>query len=289
MKTAVVYNPASGSTSTSADDIRQAFEKDGKALVLLDITKGISKIRREIKSQKIELIVAAGGDGTVNAVAQIAISESLPMGVLPAGTLNHFAKDLGLPLDLNEAAQVVLAKHFKNIDHCTVNDHVYVNNSSIGLYPAAVHERDSLKPKLWKWLAAALAIIKVGVRLSTTHLEFEFEDKKLHFKTPLVFVGNNSYHLAKIGFTNRQKLTDGHLFLYVVRVNRISALLRQIFLTFFGRTAKSKDYMALTKQELVISSPKKRLKVAVDGEVLTLKPPLVYKIHPVSLKIAVPK
>lgn len=289
MKTAIVYNPASGYKSTSADDIRQAFGNDGKTLVFIDIKLGIDKIRREIKKQKIQLIVGAGGDGTVNCVAQVASSESLPMGVLPEGTLNHFAKDLGLPLNLMEAAKVIRANYFKSIDYCSVNEHVFVNNSSIGLYPAAVKERTKLQPKLWKWFAATVATAKVALRLSTTHLGFELEGKTLHFKTPLVFVGNNSYHLEKIGFTNRTTLNEGKLFLYVVRANRASALLRQTILAFLGKRADGKDYLALTKHDLVVTSHKKQIKVAVDGEVLTIQPPLIYKIHPLSLKVAVSK
>lgn len=289
MKTAIIYNPSSGSSATSAKELRQLFGPAGKDLILFDISQGLTKIGREINNQNIELVVAAGGDGTVNAVAQLATSASLPMGVLPAGTLNHFAKDLGLPMKLQEAAKVILAGNFKKIDYCTVNNQVFVNNSSIGLYPAVVHERENLEPKMNKWPAALIAFIKVGIRVSSTHLTFRFDGQQKQFKTPLVFIGNNSYQPDKIGFTNRATLADGNLFIYIVRANKLSALIRQTILIFWGKRFKDKDFVVLTKKDLIISSRQQQLKVAVDGEVLTLQSPLTYKQYRCALTVVVPK
>jgi diacylglycerol kinase family enzyme len=282
---AIVHNPKSGGDDGSKTEIEQAFEQYDVQLQFITISDSLAKDLTAAKQAGASIFVAAGGDGTVNAVAQSAVEHGMPLGVLGVGTLNHFAKDANLPLDINEAARIIASGKTTKVDYCTINDEVFVNNASIGLYPITVLKRDDLMPKLGKWPAAILAALAAVVKVSTTHLEFTSGDDCRRYKTPLAFIGNNSYEFNKLGFTNRNTISDGKLFLYVVRANRSIALLRLSILAFFGKHIKGHDYLAETSQQISIGSRKKVLDVAIDGEVVALKPPLICNIHPCGLTI----
>ncbi len=118
-------------------------------------------------SARASIVVAAGGDGTVSSVAAAVVDSPAALGVLPLGTLNHFAKDLHIPLDLADAIRVVAAGHIGHVDVGQVNDRVFVNNSSIGLYPSIVEEREALRRRGHrKWPAMALATVRVAQEVS---------------------------------------------------------------------------------------------------------------------------
>jgi YegS/Rv2252/BmrU family lipid kinase len=277
------------SPSADTEAIRQAFKDSGKQLVILKVADNSQTIADQIRKHQTQLLVAAGGDGTVNAVANIAVSLDLPLAVLPLGTLNHFAKDAGLPLNLDEAAHVITTGTLKSIDYCTVNDKVFVNNSSIGIYPLSVEKREQLQPSLGKWLAAALASLLVSLKLSTTHLILCLEDKDYRFKTPLLFVGNNSYGFKQRGYANRVSLDDGQLFVYLVRANRITALLRLLVAGYFGKRQRKDDFIRHVSGSFVVKSRKSQLTVSLDGEVQNLRTPLTYRMHSKDLRIMAPK
>lgn len=286
--TAVIYNAAAGGGNDLKIDIEVAFGAASNQLTFFDIGLATNKLASEISAKDIQQVVAAGGDGTVNCAANIAIKLNLPLGVLPIGTLNHFAKDVGIPLALEAAARTIQEGDAQKLDYCTINDHVFVNNSSIGIYPSTVLQRQKLEPKTGKWLGAFIASVGVLIRLSATHLQFIFEGKKLVFKTPMVFVGNGSYRPEEIGFTNRKSLSEGKLFLYVVRSNRVTGILSLTILAFAGKRPKNKDYIAHIAADLTINSRKPVVDVAVDGEVISLQPPLLYQMHSSSLSVILP-
>lgn len=282
---AVIYNPKSGSSAITAHELHEVFKQQTGTLELIDITTGLDNISKVIIRKRSQLIVAAGGDGTVNACANLAVKHNLPMGVIPVGTLNHFAKDIGLQLNTKNAAQSIMNGSAKKIDYCSVNGHVFVNNASIGTYPATVLKRDKLQPKFGKWPAATLAFLQEVRQLKATRLRFELNGKRLQFKTPLVFIGNNSYQLHKIGFTNRVNVTNGNLFLYVVKANRVGALMRLVIGLFIGRNDRRHGFSAMTQQSLKVISHKPMLEVAVDGEVISLQPPLEFVMHNKALEL----
>ncbi len=287
-KICIIYNPASGS-SGSKQDITAAFDGSGLSLDFVRLSDRLANDVRQAKQQGSEVLVAAGGDGTVNAVAGLAVKLNVPMAVLPLGTLNHFAKDIGIPQDLASAAGVISKGRLQKLDYCSVNDNIFVNNSSIGLYPVTVLQRQKWESKIGTWPAAFVATLRATFSISTTHLKLDINDTERTFKTPLVFVGNNSYQFDSVGFTNRERLDGGILYLYVVRADRARALIRLAVLAFFGKRWKRDDFLAESRHEITINSRKSVLDVAVDGEVLALNPPLVYKTHPAQLTVCTPK
>ena len=139
-----------------------------------------------------------GGDGTISTVASVLAGTGIPLGVLPLGTLNHFAKDLGIPLDLEGAVQVICAANTRAVDVAEVNGQVFVNNSSIGLYPYMVLDRERRRNEHGqaKWVATCWAVLRTLRYLPRRRLSIRAEGWSEPCRTPCLFVGNNEYGLA---------------------------------------------------------------------------------------------
>ena len=236
------------------------------------------------------IVVAAGGDGTQSAVAAALIGTSTPMGVLPMGTLNHFAKDLGIPLDLNTAAQVIAGGKASPIDVARVNDHVFINNSSIGLYPQVVRHRDEQRERLGrgKWLAMLVAFARVFTRFPLVRLRMTVNGETWLRTTPFVFIGNNRYDLEGMNLGRRWTLEGGDLCVYFPERTGRLGLLRLTIRALLGHVRQDKDFNALSAAEVFIDTPRKAVSVAVDGEVRRLAPPLHFRILPKALNVMLP-
>jgi len=237
-----------------------------------------------------DAIVAAGGDGTINAVASALAGADRAMGILPAGTLNHFAKDLGLPLTLEEAARTIAAARTMNVDVGEVNGRCFVNNSSIGLYPHVVVKRDREMNRLGlgKWAALFRAWLAIFRRFPTVRVKLATEHRATDCDTPFVFVGNNRYYVSLMNLGSRHALDRGELCVYFTRRRGRLALLTLAVRTVLGRLEQARDFEIVTLPELWIETRKKTLRVSIDGEVVRLTPPLHYRIRPKALKVIVP-
>jgi diacylglycerol kinase family enzyme len=242
------------------------------------------------------LVIAAGGDGTVGAVAGVLAGTDAVLGILPLGTLNHLARDLGIPFDLGEAAVVIAAGHQACIDVARLNDRLFVNNSAIGLYPLFVADREG-QQKLGR--SKRLAMFVAGLR---TLLRFDHHrltltvngsgsgsgSRSATVETPLLFVGNNEYRLDLGGAGRRESLGDGKLGVIVMRrmgrVGLFAAMVRA--LAGRGRTG---DMIRLDDvRRLTVTARRPRLTVSSDGETARLAPPLDYRIEPAALRVVVP-
>jgi diacylglycerol kinase family enzyme len=291
MKTqiAVVYNAKSGSSKVSPRQISSAFSGLKVTIDFYSISKGLEILAGKLKDKKYNILVAAGGDGTVNICANYATMYDVTLGVLPMGTLNHFSKDAGIPQDLTAAAHVIANGTVKKIDYASVDDKVFVNNASIGIYPTIVIKRESLESKLGKWPAAVLVTIASLFSNTTKHLTVDTPSASYKLKTSLLFVGNNSYQFDKIGFSNRSKLNTGKLYLYVIRDNHPLALVSSSLLTFFGFKRQQQDILQNTVGPIVVRSKKSTINVTLDGEVFTLKSPVSFSIYHRRLRLIIPK
>ena len=235
-------------------------------------------------------IVACGGDGTVNAVASALIGQDTPLGVLPLGTLNHFAKDLKLPLEVNEAVAVIANGSTMAVDAAEVNGRVFVNNSSLGLYPHMVRGREQ-EQRLGrgKWTGLFWATMAVMRRLPVLTISIKSEDgTKLVRRTPLLFIGNNAYQMHGFEIGSRESLTDGKLAVYVVHHDKPASLLRMGVEALTGNLKNGRGFDFLSVSELRVESNHPAVQVATDGEVTKMKLPLVYRILPRALKVRVP-
>jgi YegS/Rv2252/BmrU family lipid kinase len=238
----------------------------------------------------VDAVIAGGGDGTISAAAAALAGTETPLGVLPIGTLNHFAKDLGLPLALPSAVRVIAERHTASVDVGTINSRVFINNSSLGVYARAVIEREHTQNRLgWKkWPAMALAAARTFQLAPMVHVKLDVDGRHVHLKTPLLFVGNNRYRLELPNVGSRDRLDERMLSLYVATAHTRWGMLKLLFRAALGRLRQSRDLEAMFADDLWIETRHRRIHVAVDGEVLRLAPPLHYQIWPGSLRVFVP-
>jgi diacylglycerol kinase family enzyme len=234
-------------------------------------------------------VVAAGGDGTMNAVAGALAGTETPMGVLPLGTLNHFAKDLKLPLELEGAVATIMTGRIAHIDVGEVNGHVFLNNSSIGIYPWIVREREMEQRKGYrKWVAFARASVSVLKRYSLLHVRLRMEGQdEAEVETPFVFVGNNRYESQGFNIGQRNALNEGQLWVCRAPPASRSRLLVLAIKHMFG-SARVSDLEIFDALDISVRTRASRLAVATDGEVILLEPPLRYRIRPGALRVIVP-
>jgi diacylglycerol kinase family enzyme len=234
-------------------------------------------------------IVAGGGDGTITAVASKLIDTEKTLGILPLGTLNHFAKDLKIPLDLEGAARTIIAAHAVRVDVGEVNGRVFLNNSSLGLYPSIVHQREQ-KQKLGhgKWPALIWAAFSVMRRYPFLDVRLKADGEEFSSRTPFVFIGNNEYDMEGFNIGGRNRLDAGQLSLYFsYRTGRVG-LLGLGFRALLKRLPKAGDFVAMCTTEVSIKTPRKRIRVSTDGEVTMMQPPLRYRARPGALQVHVP-
>ena len=252
----------------------------------------VARLARLALSNGARAVVAGGGDGTVSTVASLLAGTEKPLGVLPLGTLNHFAKDLGVPLEVSEAARGVCEGRVRSVDVGEVNGRVFVNNSSLGLYPRIVRRREKLRERLGsgKWAAFLRAALAVLRRYPFLNVRLNADGREIVRRTPFVFVGNNEYLTESFPVGGRACLDAGCLSLYVAHRTGRLGLLRLAVRALFGRLRQAKDFDALRAQEIWVETHRpKRLHVAMDGEVVVLTTPLHYRVLPGALRVIVPK
>lgn len=248
------------------------------------------ELAKRIAGEKPATIVAGGGDGTINAVASAIAGTGIALGVLPVGTLNHFAKDLHIPLGLEDAARTIVEGHTAHVDVGEVNGRVFINNSSLVLYPHIVRARKEQQRRLGhgKWTAMAWATLTMLRRSPFLSVRLKVEDEERRYRAPFVFIGNNVYLMEGFNIGTRERLDAGVLSLYVVHRRGRWALLGLALRALFGRLHQAKDFDALTAQNIVVETRHRRLHVATDGEVTVMDTPLEYTIRPGALIVHVP-
>lgn len=245
---------------------------------------------RAALAQGVGIVVAGGGDGTINAVAGVLAGSAAAFGVLPLGTLNHFAKDLGIPLALDAAIRNVAMGRRKKVDVGEVNDRIFLNNSSLGLYPDIVRDREKQQHRLGrgKWLAAGWATLAALRRYPFLNLRLQVADDKHARRTPFVFIGNNEYTMQGFNIGERTRLDGGILSLYVAQRPGRLGLLRFAWRALWGTLAQERDFDVLLAEHIDISAHRKRMRVATDGEVTVMATPLRYRIRRGALTVIVP-
>lgn len=240
-----------------------------------------------------ETVVAGGGDGTLNAVASELLKSERgqpTFGALPLGTLNHFAKDLGLPLDPLAALEVVADGHSTLVDVGEVNGHCFLNNSSIGLYVDIVRDRERQQTRLGrgKWPAFTWALVGALRRFPFLTVALAANGRAVEHRTPLVFIGNNVYRAEGLQIGERDSLQGGVLSVYLTeRAGRLR-LLALGLRALAGRVRQERDFLAFTTTGLRIDTRHRLIGVALDGETLRLATPLEYRSRPGALRVLVP-
>lgn len=250
----------------------------------------IVDLARDAAGEDFQTIVAGGGDGTINAVASEIVGTDKVLGVLPLGTLNHFARDLHIPDDLEDAARTIAEGHITRVDVGEVNGRIFLNNSGLGLYPSIVHHREQQQEQLGrgKWHAFIWAALTVLGRYHFLSIRLNINGKELARRTPFVFIGNNEYDIEGFNIGGRTRLDAGQLSLYITHRTGRLGLLWFAVRAAFGHLREAKDFDALCTEEVWIETRHSPLRVATDGEVTRMDTPLHYRVRPGALRVIVP-
>lgn len=258
-------------------------------VVLARSGEEITTLARAAVREQPHIIVAGGGDGTINAVAAQTVGTDIALGVLPVGTLNHFAKALQLPLDVEDAARTVIAGHVVQVDVGEVNGRIFLNNSSLGLYPTLVRRRERQQEQLGrgKWAAAAWAAMTLLRRHGFLQVRLRLNGQEIKRRTAIIFIGNNAYQMTGLRVGERERLDGGQLGLYLPHRGSRSGLGMLAIRALCGCLRESKDFDALFATAIDIETHRKQLPVAIDGEVVLLDAPLLYRSRPGVLRVIV--
>lgn len=300
MRFHVLVNGGAGSADESQEagqvaDIEAAFVAAGAEAVVstvepADLSNEVCRIWEA--DDRPDAVVVAGGDGTVNCAAEVAVATDVVLGVLPLGSFNHFAKDLGLPIDLEGAAAALAAGEVRQVDVAEVNGRFFVNNSALGVYPAMVEIRDRMGDERgWgKVRAVPVAAYRVLRDLPSHRLDLSGpgEYRRLRVRTPLVFVGNGVYANPGGGIAARDNLADGVLGVAVARAVSRWGLVGTIVRALVAGAENTRDLDSIELSELTVTSRSRRIQVARDGEVDWVDLPLHYRSRPEALRVLAP-
>jgi diacylglycerol kinase family enzyme len=287
----VLLNPAAAGAGTHKEDFAELFRAAGSDALIVELGRGQDPAEAaRAAGARASIVVAAGGDGTVSRVANGLIGTRAVLGVLPLGTLNHFAKDLRIPLDLEKAVATIASGRVGSIDVGRVNDRVFLNNSSIGIYPSIIDAREELRRQGHrKWAAFALATFRVLRRHRGVLVRIEAGGRQSARRTPFVFVGNNEYEVDGIRLGGRARLNGGRLFAYLTPRVRARELPMLLAMALVGRVRQSGAFEIVSATELWIDTPRaRRVRIALDGEITTMITPLHYRTCPAVLKVLLP-
>jgi diacylglycerol kinase family enzyme len=295
MRAIVIINAASGVRERQIDEecagIVAGLAARGVAATIRQVPgPELTDAARDAAAAGAEAVVMAGGDGTVSAGAAALAGGDCPLGVLPLGTLNHFARDLGIPQELEGAIEVVASGVVRRVDVGEANGRIFVNNASIGLYPQAVlaRERQQDEQGTGKWPAMARAAVATLRRFPVVRVTLHLPKGAARVTTPLVFIGNNRYEMSLLALGKRESLDGGELWLYVAshrgRVGFVSLALRAVI----GRLDQARDFLGVAVPAVVIEDRRRMIPIAFDGEVCEVESPLRCRSRAASLPVIVP-
>ena len=226
------------------------------------------------------IVVGAGGDGTLCAVAQAVHGSGCAFAVLPRGTFNYFSRDHGVPAEPAEAVALMLRARAFPVQVGFVNEQMFLVNASLGLYPTLLEDREAYKQRFGRNRLVALWSALVTLLRPHRHLRLhiDHEGEQHEVRTSTLFVGNNRLQLEQIGMKEAASLQQGKL---VAIAPRAVGRLRQLVLSLHGAAGAlgdADDVNRLAFRQITVRSPSRRVKIATDGEVHRLKTPLVFRV-----------
>lgn len=287
----VLVNAGGGTARAKGDALRNELEAAfGSAGLAIDLRllDGCDIADAAAALSDRPLVVVGGGDGTLGSAAQALIDGGgATLGILPLGTRNHLALELGISADLGEAAQLIATGTTRRIDLGRVNGSVFVNNASVGFYPRMVRERDGIG--LPKKLAAVPAAARALGRMRHHRLRLRGSDGEQDIVTPMLFVGNNRYSMDAGQLGQRTALNEGVLSIFAVASRRRLALVGFALRTLAGRADPERDFAAIGEaRTLTVSGRSSHIDIALDGEVRRMTTPLDFSVEPGALTVIAP-
>jgi diacylglycerol kinase family enzyme len=295
----IVMNRSSG--AGEKDEVRAAIveelERAGRPFRFVPVAPGrIQQACQEAGRNAREqggILVAAGGDGTINSAAQAALAHDCPLGVIAQGTFNLFARELGLPLDAAEATRALLAGQPEPVQVGWVNQRVFLVNASVGLYPKLLADREAVKQKLGRrrWIAMLSALKSLLEWRLQLVLDAELDGQLSQLRTASVFVCNNRLQLERIGVEEEvvAQLGEGRLAGLLVPTMGTWAKLRMVVAAALGKLSEEREIRSFSLRTLGVGARHaRRLRVATDGEVHWMELPLRFTVAPRPLRVMLP-
>lgn len=307
----IVLNAGSGdkNAETVANKLAEIFYADKHPYELFlcrrpgDISD-MTKQAVELASHRHGVVVAAGGDGTIRYIAQAVLAAGLPFGIVPLGTFNYFARDQGVPQEVEQAAEALMTGmregNERQVQVGQLNDEVFLVNASLGLYPQLLADREVFKKQhgrsrmVAKW-AALVTILKrdIKMRLRIEHTGGEQKSGESVIPASTIFVGNNSLQLHDVGLASEsQHVKNGQLAIIALPPMTIFKRIAFAFRGMLGLLRKAPELTHFACRQLVVEPLRLRkpyVKVAMDGEVSQMRPPLTFRVGPQCLRLVVPK
>ena len=296
----IVFNVRSGSGDADEEiqTIRRVLEAGGRSFEFFQCNAQESvevMARRAVALAKARqgVVVAAGGDGTINAVANAVMGSGCPFGVLPQGTFNYFGREHAIAQDTRKAALTLLQAHLSPVQAGWVNGRVFLVNASLGLYPQILEDREAWKNQLGRSRFVAF-LSGIASLLRSRHqlrLRIESDGQTVSLRTPTLFVANNRLQLAQTGIHAQQidALAHGQLAGIAVRTIGTLALFALLIRGLLGRLGDADNIQSFSFRRLTVM-PKgmRRIKVATDGEIVWMQTPLVFEVAAEPLLLLVP-
>lgn len=291
----IFLNPRAGPSIDTAGriaiELREAFARHHLAVEVRSppLPDLASAVRAEA-ARSPRAIIVGGGDGTLNAAAGPLVGTGVALGILPLGTLNHFAKDAGVPATWPEAVAAIARFETRDVDVADVNGHVVLNNCSIGGYSEALRRREVLRRRAGhgKWRAMLLGALAVLRRVPRLHVTLQAPDWSARLRASFVLVANNRYQDDVLLSGRRGRLDQGRLWIYASRVHRWRDLARTALQAWHGGIHAATQLESWQAGQLILDVRESPLPVAVDGEVVKLDPPLHFHIRPRQLRLIAP-
>ena len=296
----VVLNAASGHKDTDAERqvLADVFTDAGRAFEFLQFDDPASIARVSAKAvalaqDKGGVVVAAGGDGTINAVAAAVLRSGCPFGVLPQGTFNYFGRTHAIPQDARAAACALLGASVSPVTVGQVNGRVFLVNASLGLYPQLLEDREAWKQQFGRsrMVAFASGLVTLLKARGQLKLDIELAGQTSALRTPTLFIGNNYLQLSQVGIdeAHAQAVNRGALTGIAVRPIGTLALLGLLARGVIGRLGDADNINSFSFRKLKVTMRGKRLvKVATDGEITWMTPPLIFEVADTPLLLMVP-
>lgn len=290
----VILNGRSGKRDTSlANTIRAAFNDCGATAEIRILRKGsdIAAATRAALKDGFSTIVAAGGDGTISAVASVLCGTDAVMGIIPLGTFNYFARSLDIPVEIPQAVRLVSNGVRRNIRLATINDQVFVNNASLGAYPAILKTREDIYNRWGRSRAAAYwsVLVTLVTLRRPLHLKIDTGSEVIERRTPLVFAVNNAFQLEQLGLEGCDDIAEGRLVLFVAPDSTRWGMLRHAMSLALGRAEQNVNFDLIAADQILITTDRSERDVARDGERSRMRAPYRLQVVEDALSVLVPE
>jgi len=260
------------------------------ATIVVSEGKDIAKAARQASQGGADIVVALGGDGTQAAVAGALAGTSTVMGVLPGGTFNYFARELKVGATIDEALDTILQGHVRAINIGDVNGRVFLNNASIGVYPAILDRREAIYRRWGRSRIAAYWSVLLTLRdmRAPMHLFLTVDGVTKEFHTPLAFAARSAFQLESLGLEGADAVQNGQFALFLAKGHRPLHLMKAALRLAMGRMSRGRDFELIVADEIVIETRQSRRMLAIDGEKERVNGPFRLHVRRGALSVLVP-